>query len=151
MKQRISAFLTAICLLLMIATGCSKDNDLPDQPDQDIVGKWQLEKYVTQQTPGETDTYIGKDGEWAEFKKDGTGTQRWDEGGGKFDLEPFTWKISGSKLTITDDLDDEEGADQEEFTIVKLTKQELVFKGEWVSDDGNGKDIKITETYYLRR
>jgi len=135
----------------MIFVGCSKDNDLPDQPDQDIVGKWQLEKYVTQETPGETDTYVGKEGEWAEFKGDGTGTQRWADGDGKFDLEPFTWKISGNKLKITEDLEDEEGADEEEFTIVKLTKQELVFKDEWNGKDANGKDIKITETYYLRK
>ncbi|WP_433902032.1 lipocalin family protein [Sphingobacterium puteale] len=148
-KYKTGLLAMGLCLFLLLFTGCSKDKDPTEggQTEQNIVGKWNLEKYVNQLIPGETDTYIGKSGEWAEFKKDGTGAQRWDNGDGRFDLEPFTWKVKDNKLIFKEDDDEEEEA----FTIVKLTDQELVFKGEGMTKNGEGQTVKWVETYYLKK
>ncbi|WP_104384533.1 lipocalin family protein [Sphingobacterium sp. HMA12] len=151
MKNKVQFLTITLCLFLLLFTGCSKDNEGLDgdaeQTEKNIIGKWDLEKYVSQLVPGETDTYVGKAGEWAEFKKDGTGSQRWDDGDGRFDLEPFTWKVKDNKLIFKEDRDDEEEA----FTILKLTNHELIFKGEGTSKNGDGQNIKWVETYYLKK
>ncbi|PUV22855.1 lipocalin family protein [Sphingobacterium athyrii] len=151
-KHKPHSLWLTMCFFILLFTGCSKDNDFIDENDakktaESIVGKWNLEKLVNQEIPGTTDTYTGKNGEWAEFKKDGTGSQRWDEGDGSFDLEPFTWKVRADKLIFKENGDD----DEEAFTIIKLTTQELVFKGEGTYKNGDGKDIKWIETYYLKK
>lgn len=144
-KSKIHLLPIVMCLLLLLFIGCGKDNDLLDENDsekteQAILGKWKLNKYVSQEIPGETETYMGKEGEWAEFKSDGTGIQQWKEDDGTFDPEPFTWKVTGDKLKFNN----------EQSTLIKLTKEELVFKIEGIYKN-DGKDIRWIDTYYLKK
>jgi len=138
----------AMCFFLLVFTGCSKDDDVLDdtgKTEQAILGKWNLEKYVSQETPGKTETHQGKSGEWAEFKKDGTGSQRWAEDNGEFDIEPFTWKVKDGKLIF-----DEEDDEDDQFAIIKLTDKELVFQAQGTYNNDK-QTIKWVETYYLKK
>lgn len=150
LKHKTHFLWMAMCFLLLVFTGCSKDEDPLTGKDaekiaENIIGKWNLEKYVSQETPGKTETHQGKSGEWAEFKKDGTGSQRWAEDNGEFDLEPFTWKVKDGKLIF-----DEEDDEDDRFTIVKLTDKELVFQAEGTYSREK-QTIKWVETYYLKK
>lgn len=113
-----------MCLLLLLFTGCGKDNDLLDENDSE----------KTEQA------ILGKEGGWAKFKSDRTGIQQWKEDDGTFDPEPLTWKVTGDKLKFNN----------EQSTLIKLTKEELVFKIEGIYKN-DGKDIKWIDTYYQKK
>ncbi len=94
-------------------TGCKKDKEASKQ--EQIVGNWNMDKAYSVMSFGgssQKDTTEFEDGEYVNFKADGTLTSN--DGGG-------TWEISGSKLKITNP--DEDGP--QEFDIKKLDGTEL--------------------------
>lgn len=150
LKHKTHFLWMAMCILLLVFTGCSKDDPLADGDDNEtteaIIGKWNLEKTTYQETPGDSDTYPGRTGEWIEFKKGGKGSTRTHAEGDSFEEWSFTWTVNGAKLIIK-----ENGDDGDELTIVRLTGQELVFKEEDTYKNDAGQTIKWVETYYLKK
>ncbi len=148
MKNKAQFLTMATAVFFLLFTSCDKDKDLLDQDDSEktesIIGKWNIDKAVSQETPGETETENGVSGEWIDFRKDGKVVVRTkDRDTGEFEEdEPTSWKVQGDKLIIDGD---------EEFTIIKLTKQEFVFQEQEIYQDEDGKDIKWVYTMYLKK
>lgn len=93
-------------------TGCKKDKEASKQ--EQIVGTWNMDKiYFETNIAGtsQKDTTEFTDGEFVQFKADGTLTS--DDGSG-------TWEVIGTKLKITDPDDG-----PQEFDIKKLDGSEL--------------------------
>lgn len=93
-------------------TGCKKDKEASKQ--EQIVGNWNMDKiYFEMSLLGETskDTTVFEDGEYVNFKADGTLTSN--DGNG-------TWEVTGNKLKV---VDPEDGP--QEFEIKKLDGTQL--------------------------
>src|SRR5881227_2996662 len=70
MKQfRILALAIAV---IVIATSCSKDKPNNPVDNASIQGRWNISSIQTVEPNNETDTYTGKEGDFIEFKADGT-------------------------------------------------------------------------------
>ena len=93
-------------------TGCKKDKEASKQ--EQIVGNWNMDKiYFEMNIAGtsQKDTTEFEDGEYVNFKADGTMSSN--DGAG-------TWEIIGNKLKVTDPDDG-----PQEFDIKKLDGSEL--------------------------
>lgn len=97
-------------------SACNKDDDDPSYEDL-IIGTW-------------------SDGDFTyTFKTNGTGTEKGKDKGKEYS-DSFEWSISGDKITLY--FEDDE--DSEFYTIEKLTEDELI----WSMKDG---DKTYKETY----
>jgi hypothetical protein len=95
-------------------TGCKKSGENPPSVSEgQIVGKWSYVKIVED---GDTDTFT--DGEYIEFKADGTAYDSMDD-------DNAQWSVSGNNLTVISN--NQTNVAQ----IQKLTKTEMVlyYKG----------------------
>lgn len=98
-------------------TGCKKDKEASKQ--EQIVGNWNMDKvYFEMSIMGETqkDTTVFEDGEFVNFKADGSFTAN--DGSG-------TWEIIGNKIKITDV---EDGAQELEIKKLDGTQLQLYTK-----------------------
>ena len=140
-----------LLLALLLFSGCSKISNLLDEDDseittENIISKWNFEKSIIQEIPGETETFIAKDGEWIEFKNDSIGNIRsWSDDDKNFEIIQFTWKAQENKLFI------KSNGVYDEYTINKLTENDLVFSNEGIYEDSLTQTIKWKETYYLKK
>ncbi|MBB5397385.1 MULTISPECIES: lipocalin family protein [unclassified Mucilaginibacter] len=110
-------------------TGCSKKtDDGGDQPSSvsknKLVGKWLYVKFVE---GGDTETF--NDGEYFEFKADGTAYDSVDD-------DYAQWSVSGNKITFIVD------GEPNIATVEKLTGSELVMSS---NDDG-----EISTAYFKK-
>jgi hypothetical protein len=70
MKQiRILALAIAV---ILFAASCSKDKEDKPVNNASIQGRWSVNNIVTVEPNNETGTYTGKEGDFVEFKSDGT-------------------------------------------------------------------------------
>lgn len=144
-------------VFFLLFTACGKDDDT-DKSDAEktaaIVGKWNFEKFVSKETPGETETFTARDGEWIEFKNDGTASQRvYNEDEEEYETSDGLWRIKGGKLYLEDELTDLEESieDGDGVTIIKLTSSELVVKEEDSWTDEVLGVVKWESTTYLKK
>ena len=136
MKLRFLA-ITLICATALILSGCSKDDEEPEEPVFDntsLVGTWNCtyQKWIED---GETwdATYAADGSYYIRFNEDFTGNM--DSGrdqlmefGGHYD---FTWSVSGNRIVV--EIDNWEENDY--WTVKKLSDKELeLYWEDWEVD-----------------
>lgn len=118
-------------------SSCKKDKEASSQDK--IVGRWDMDRaFFEISFGGESakDTTVFENGEYIEFKSDGTMIAHSDD-----ESNTSSWTIDGSKLKL---VDPEDGT--EEYDIQKLTDNELVLHAK----ESNGSDFYET-TLHLKR
>ena len=65
-------FLALAIAVIFFAASCSKDKGDKPSNSASIQARWSVSKIVTVEPNDETATYTGKDGDFVEFKTDGT-------------------------------------------------------------------------------
>lgn len=139
MMKRFTLF--ALLLAVVTITGCKKDDD--EKAAENIIGKWyptsSIEteylngKMISQET--ETDFDNG----FTEFRSNGTAVD--DDG------DEYTYKITGSKLTMRENGDD----DDEVYDIKKINSSELVIFGESTYENGADKYRYTSEITFKKK
>src|SRR5690349_4270868 len=66
--------------VIFFAASCSKDKTDKPVDNTSILGRWNVSLIVTVEQNNETYTYTGKEGDFIEFKADGTATSSVDGG-----------------------------------------------------------------------
>ena len=137
-----------LILSVLILSGCKKDNGDPSPADFEtlIIGKWYIKKtYEKEFVNGvklqdETRTDYGID-DFFEFKKNGDATNN-----DKDDF--FTYVIVDNKLKLYDKDDPADPDPEYEYTIITLTKDDLVLlEG---MDDGAGVN-SYTQEFTMKK
>jgi len=157
MKNKAQFLTMAAAVFFLLFTSCGKDDDkdLSGGSDSEkttaIVGRWEFVKDVWQETPGDTETEPGVNGEYIEFKKDGAAVvRRYDEDEEKLKEDSGFWKVKGGKLFLAEDREELEDP-EDGMTIVKLTSSELVLEEAGTYKDQDNRDIKWKHTTYLKK
>jgi hypothetical protein len=139
MMKRFTLF--ALLLAVVTITGCKKDPD--EKAADNILGKWYPVSSINTDylngkvTNRETSTDYSPN-EYTEFKSNGTAFD--------YDGDEYTYKISGSTLTMREKGDD----DDEVFEIKKITSSELVIYSESTDEQGTDK-YKYTQELTLKK
>lgn len=117
MKKTISALLA---MLLIIITGCTKDEFSDKSAQERILGKWKLDSVVTEtirpSAPVEINNEQGAEGNYFDFRTDGNLYYTLD-GNDDEQAEPYSIE-NETTLKISND----------GFTIKELTENKLVFE-----------------------
>lgn len=130
-----------LLLAVVTITGCKKDDD--EKAADNIIGKWYPTSSVdTEYLNGklisqETDTDFGN--EFTEFRSNGTAVD--------YDGDGYTYKITGSKLIMREDGDD----DDEVYEIKKINSKELVIFSENTYEDGADKYKYTSELTLIKK
>lgn len=134
MMKRFTLF--ALFLAVVTIAGCKKDPD--EKAAGNIIGKWYPKSSIdTEYLNGKMlsqDTNTDYDAnEFTEFNSNGTAVDH--------DGEEYTYKITGSKLTMREKGDDKD----EVYDIKKITSAELVIFSEIIYQDGKDTYKYTTE------
>lgn len=134
MQKVVLSFLV-ILALAGVTTSCKKDKAASSQ--EKILGTWNMDKAYTEISisgQSQKDTTVFENGEYLEFKSNGTVIAHSDT------EDTSTWEITGTKLKVVD----EDGP--QEFDIQQLTDKELTL----YSKESEGSDFFQT-TLHLKR
>lgn len=125
---------------------CSKSDGEVDEKlgkgASDVVGRWSIERITYQNllNPSESETYVGKSGDYLEFKDNGNVS------GFAFGeaLSVSKWKVDNKELQVTSKEEDGKTTTFV-YEIVKLTRSEFQIQHE-IKDE----DYQMREAYYLK-
>jgi len=118
-------------LFAMVAfTGCKKDDEKGDKPDERLIGKWQMESIATGSqsvtVPANRASFITLNANGSVildlWSMDDLDPAEWT----KVPVENAKYTINGQTITVTYDDDDD---DSDKYTVKELTDTRLVLEG----------------------